>query len=424
MKHQAPRGTRDVLPADMPGWHYLEDIFESCCRAYGYEEIRTPIFEEVEVFTRSVGEDSDVVKKEMYSFTDRGGRHLALRPECTAGVARAYIEHGFHNLPQPVKLYYRGPMFRYDRPQAGRQRQFYQLGIELFGTTDPAADVEVIKFSAAFFEQVGFPRLELLLNSVGCSACRAPYQERLQKILAPRRAELCADCQKRLQTNPLRLLDCKISACRSALEGLPRLDDNLCEPCALHFAAVKSKLDLLGLAYTLDPLLVRGLDYYTHTAFEFVSKSLGTQNSLGGGGRYDDLIEVFGGPPTPGVGMAVGVERILLAMNKEGISWPAAALDGVYIAAETADLQEVGLQFLYRLRAAGLRAETDYMNRSLKARLKNAHRGKFRYTLILDGDTAAKGTWKIRDMALGEQRECSSAEEAASFLGAKAGGTV
>ncbi len=415
MKHKAPRGTKDVLPADMPAWHYLENVFEALCRAYGYAEIRTPIFEDVDVFIRSVGEKSDVVQKEMYTFTDRGGRRLALRPECTAGVSRAFIEHGFHNLPQPVKLYYRGPMFRYDRPQAGRQRQFYQMGIELFGSTDPGADVEVIKFTSAFFDRLGFKGLQLHLNSVGCRECRPPYQERLKKVVELRKAALCSDCQKRLQDNPLRLLDCKVPGCQAALQEVPRIDENLCASCAAHFEAVKTRLDLLQIDYFLDSHLVRGLDYYTHTAFEFVSRSLGSQDSLGGGGRYDDLIEAFEGPPTPGVGMAVGVERILLAMEKEGLSLPPAALEGVYIAAAPASMQNEGLLLLYRLREAGLRAEADYMGRSLKAMMKHAHRGKYRFVVILDEETGERGAWKIRDMSRGEQREYAY-EELLTFL--------
>ncbi len=405
MKNKAPRGTRDVLPADMPAWHYLENVFQKLCHVYGYSEIRTPIFEDVEVFTRSVGEESDVVAKEMYTFTDRGGRHLALRPECTAGVARAFIEHGFHNQPQPVKLYYLGPMFRYDRPQAGRQRQFYQMGIELFGSTAPAADVEVIKFTYDFFRQVGFDRLELHINSVGCRSCRPTYQEQLKTAIQPFASKLCADCRKRLETNPLRLLDCKSPGCQEASTDAPKIDQSLCQPCQSHYQEVKSKLDLLGIDYKPDPYLVRGLDYYTHTAFEFVSTKLGTQSSLGGGGRYDNLVEVCGGNPTPGVGMAVGVERILLAMGKEGISLPATGLEGVYVAAGTSALQEEGTKLLYRLRGAGIRAETDYMGRSLKSMMKNAHRGRFRYVVILDQETEDQGTWKIRDMGSGEQQK-------------------
>ncbi len=405
MKNKAPRGTKDVLPADIYRWHYIENVFVSLCYVYGYMEIRTPIFEDVEVFIRSVGEESDVVTKEMYTFTDRGGRFLALRPECTAGVSRAFAEHGLHNLPQPLKFYYMGPMFRYDRPQAGRQRQFYQMGIEIFGTTDPAADVEVITYTWDFFRKLGFTQLELHLNSVGCEKCRPPYLEHLKATFQPRASALCGECQKRLETNPLRVLDCKSSACRDVLADLPGIEGSLCESCKTHFEDVKRMLDWLEIDYILDPHLVRGLDYYTHTAFEFVSTKLGAQSSLGGGGRYDNLVEIIGGPPTPGVGMAVGVERILLAMEKEGISLPGTNPRGVFIAAETDAMQKEGIKLLYHIRNAGIRAETDYMSRSLKSKMKNAHRGNFRFVVILDRDAEENGIWKIRDMVSGEQRD-------------------
>lgn len=410
MKSKAPRGTRDILPGEAYKWHFLEGIFRDLCRVYNYAEIRTPVFEETEIFVRTVGEDSDVVNKEMYTFNDRGGRYLALRPEGTAGVARAYIENGFYNQPQPVKLYYYGPMFRYDRPQAGRQRQFYQMGIEIFGSSAPLADVEVIKFTADFFRKAGFNNLNLHLNSVGCRVCRPSYHESLRAFVKPKLSFFCRDCQRRAESNPMRLLDCKEEKCRELMEDPPRMEDFLCSSCRDHFEEVKKLLSSLNVPFELDPRLVRGLDYYTSTAFEFISPALGGHSSLGGGGRYDNLVEACGGPPTPGVGMAVGVERILLAMEKEGILLGEAALEGVFIAVEDPELFPEGLNFLYFLREAGLRAETDYMNRSLKAKMRFAHRQGFRYVVILGEEAKKERKFVLRDMEKKQQQELSFEE--------------
>jgi len=415
MSGKAPRGTRDILPKEAVGWHYLEEKFKQMCYIYNFQEIRTPIFEEKELFVRGVGEESDVVKKEMYTFKDRGERELALRPEGTAGVARAYIEHGLYNIPQPVKLFYYGPMFRYDRPQEGRQRQFYQMGIEIFGAGEPYVDVEVIKFTADFFSALGFKKLKLHINSVGCPQCRPRYEEKLKEFARDNLERLCKDCRNRTILNPLRLLDCKEESCRALMEGAPRLESYLCDSCSTHFNEVLKSLQRLNVSYIVDHHLVRGLDYYTKTAFEFISEEIGAQSSLGGGGRYDNLVKIFGGPPVPGVGMAVGVERILLALEREKL-WPAEdKLEGVFVAIDGAEQREEGLTMLYLLREKGLKADTDYLNRSLKAQMKFAHRNRFRYVIIFGKEEKLKNEVKLRDMLKGEQLELSY-EKALNFL--------
>jgi histidyl-tRNA synthetase len=412
---RAPRGTRDILPPEVMKWQLLEEKFREICLIYNFTEIRTPIFEEAELFARSAGEESDIVKKEMYIFRDRGNRELALRPEGTAGVTRAYLEHGWHQRSQPVKFYYFGPMFRYDRPQAGRQRQFYQMGIEIFGSKDPATDTEIIKFTADFFSKLGFRDLSLHINSVGCPQCRPAFQDQLISFVRDKVSLLCRDCQQRAHVNPLRLLDCKNESCRDVLQGSPRMDTYLCPPCREHFAAVLKLLPLLGISFNVDPWLVRGLDYYTNTAFEFISHALGSQGSLGGGGRYDHLVEDCGGPPVPGVGVALGVERILLAMEKEDL-WPKEEEPaGVFLAGADPNCREESLALLYRLRAEGFKVETDYLNRSLKAQMKYAHRHGFHYAVIFGKEEKLKQKVKLRDLLKGEQQELSP-EELVIFL--------
>lgn len=419
MVFKAPRGTRDMLPLESGKWNFLERKFRELCYSYNFAEIRTPVFEEAELFVRSAGEESDVVKKEMYIFNDRGGRELALRPEGTAGVVRAYLEHGLHNIVQPVKLFYYGPMFRYDRPQAGRQRQFYQMGIEIFGTKDPVSDLEVIKFTADFFSELGFKNLKLHLNSVGCPQCRPLFQKDLEEYARTKISLLCGDCRKRALSNPLRLLDCKTDSCREVMKDSPPINAYLCSSCKTQFEDVLKLLKALNISFYVDSGLVRGLDYYTNTAFEFLSYHFGSQNALGGGGRYDNLVEHCGGPQVPGVGMAVGVERILLALEKEELFPDKDLPEGVYLAVESTDLWEERLNLLYSLREKGYRVETDYLNRSLKAQMKFANRNNFRFVIILGMEGKSKGIVKLRDMANGEQVELSF-EKIPAFLREKA----
>ncbi|NMA92464.1 MAG: histidine--tRNA ligase [Firmicutes bacterium] len=409
MEFRAPRGTRDILPSEIGRWQHLESCFQELCRLHGFEEIRTPLFEHTELFSRSVGEESDIVSKEMYTFLDRGGRQVTLRPEGTAPVVRAYLQRGLASQPQPVKLYYYGPMFRYDRPQAGRYRQFHQVGVEMYGAGTPAADLEVISLCTSFFNRLGVNGAELQLNSVGCSRCRPPYRERLVSFLKPREELLCADCRRRHRENPLRVLDCKRPGCRRAITGAPLLAEYLCRECSEHFLALLRLLDRSNIPYRENPYLVRGLDYYTRTAFEFVPREGNDSGSLGGGGRYDDLVEYCGGPATPAVGVALGVERILLAMGEpEGDRYS----PGVYIACapgeEEAEVEALSLA--RELRDLGVVAEPELTGRSLRGQLKLANRKGYRRVIIIGPRELEQGLFTLRDMVGGSQREYSRSD--------------
>ncbi|MCL6557338.1 MAG: histidine--tRNA ligase, partial [Firmicutes bacterium] len=311
-----PRGTADILPADAEKWRYVEDIFRRVCLEYNYGEVRTPVFEHTELFERGVGDTTDIVEKEMYTFRDRGDRSVTLRPEGTAPVVRAYLENNLQAGTQPVKLYYMGPMFRYDKPQAGRYRQFHQLGAEVLGSDDPAVDAELMAMVMDFYGRLGLTQLELHINSVGCPQCRSVLRARLQDFFHPVRDQLCINCRGRLAKNPLRVLDCKLEKCNQLAGGAPTTLDCLCGDCGSRFAKVKNYLDRLGIPYRVNGRLVRGLDYYTHTAFEVMAPGIGAQSSIGGGGRYNGLVEVCGGPPTPGVGFAAGMDRIALVLSQ------------------------------------------------------------------------------------------------------------
>ncbi len=398
----APRGTTDILPAEARRWAGLESAMREVFARYGYGEIRTPIFEHTELFARGIGEDTDVVEKEMYSFEDRGERSLTLRPEGTAGAVRAYLERRLDTEPQPVKLWYAGPMFRYERPQAGRARQFHQLGAECIGTEDPAADVEVIAMVAALFRRLGLTKYELHLNSIGCPECRPAYVRKLRAALEPVRGSLCKSCQDRFERNTLRVLDCKRESCRELTKDAPVILDSLCRDCDGHFAQVRRYLDELAIPYVINTRLVRGLDYYTRTVFEFLSPHLGAQDALGGGGRYDGLVETLGGPPTPAVGFAAGMERILLAT--EGLDQPETASVDAYVATLGDAGRRVGVVLAERLRRVGLRVELDYMERSLRAQMRQANRLGAKSVLIIGDDEAAAGTVQLRDMESGAER--------------------
>lgn len=414
-----PRGTADVLPTEKIKWKKITETFRALCSLYGYQELCTPIFEYTELFKRTVGETTDVVEKEMYIFEDRAKRSLALRPEGTAPVVRAFLENSLYHYPRPVKLAYLGPMFRYGRPQAGRLRQFFQLGIEALGAGDPTLDAEVVAFAQDFFRRLGLKNtVTLQLNSVGCPRCRPPYREKLQAYLALQKEKLCPTCRNRYLSNPLRVLDCKEASCQAAITGAPLITDYLCPECKEHFQAVREYLDLLSLPYTLNPHLVRGLDYYTNTAFEFEYPALGAQKALGGGGRYNGLVEECGGPPTPGLGLSFGLERVLLALEKERAPLPLPAPCEVFLAVATPKAKGKALQLLQSLREAGIRAEKDYLDRSLKAQLRAASRLEAKYVLILGQEELAQGVVSIREMKTGNQEEVKQ-EEVISYLGAK-----
>lgn len=384
---RAPRGTHDVLPDEQPAWAYVLESFRELCERFGYEPITTPTIEHTELIERTSGGGSDIVQKELYTFEDRSGRSLSLRPEATAPVARAYLEHGLHRRPQPVKTYLVGPMFRYDRPQRGRYREFWQLNVEAIGSDDPALDAELIHLYDELVRRLGIKRYWLDLNSIGDRECRPVYLERLNGWLDAHPELLTPDVIQKRETSALRVFDVKDQVVRAALEGAPKIGESLCEECRRHFDQVLEYLDAYGVAYRLAPALVRGLDYYTRTTFEFLGEALGAQDSICGGGRYDYLVEEIGGPPTPGVGWAAGVERLVLQLQEDrGHAQTNAGVD-VFLVHEGADRRDA-VRTLAELRAAGLSVDIDYAGRSLAGQIKHANRLAPRYVVILDGDLA------------------------------------
>lgn len=400
---RAPRGTRDVLPGEVHKWLYVEDMFRKVCKSFGYGEIRTPLFEHTELFQRGVGETTDIVQKEMYTFEDRGGRSITLKPEGTAPVVRAFIDHKMHAEAQPIKLYYITPCFRYERPQSGRLRAFHQFGIEVFGTEETTVDAEVIAVAMVFFEKLGLEGLELRINSVGCLKCRREYNEILRKYLGEKLPELCETCNTRYHTNPLRIIDCKDEKCQKALEDVPLMLDYLCDECRQHFDNLKQNLDLLNLEYIVDPKIVRGLDYYTKTAFEIVSKDIGAQGTVCGGGRYDGLIKECGGDDTPGIGFGLGIERLILTMESQGVSFDKLGNMDLYVANIGDEAARKAFEMVYKLRMLGVSAECDHMNRSLRAQMKYADKLQVKYTLVLGDEEIEKGTGFLKDMQTGEK---------------------
>lgn len=400
-----PRGTNDILPGQVEKWLFIEDTMRQLCREYNYKEIRTPLFEHTELFVRGVGETTDIVEKEMYTFKDRGGRSITLRPEGTAPVVRAYLENKLSSGPQPVKLYYIGPMFRYDRPQAGRYRQFHQLGVEVFGSHHPGVDAEVMAMAMEFYTRVGLKNMELHVNSVGCSQCRPRLREKLQEYFRPRLDELCSNCRERFDRNPLRIIDCKNFRCQEVGVEAPTTIECLCRDCRQHFETVCKHLELLHIPYIINNKLVRGLDYYTHTAFEIMAPDIGAQSSVGGGGRYNGLIEACGGPSIPGIGYALGMERIILAMDRQGVEVEASPGPDVFVAVFTPEDKPKAFEMLFKLRREGISADQDYQNRSLKAQMKYASKIKARYTLLLGGDELKRGAAILREMDTGNQEE-------------------
>ncbi|MDK2820153.1 MAG: histidyl-tRNA synthetase [Clostridia bacterium] len=400
-----PRGTEDILPENISGWYLLEATARELSYLYGYREIRTPIFEHTEIFNRGVGDTTDIVEKEMYTFKDRGGRELTLRPEGTASVVRAFLEHRMDAQGLPVKLFYLGPMFRYGRPQAGRLRQFHQFGVEAFGSMDPGLDAEVIALAMNFYRALGLEDLELHLNSVGCPECRAKYREELKGYLEPYLKELCNTCQGRFERNPLRIFDCKSSVCQEIVAKAPTVVLSLCEDCSDHFKRVQGYLETLGIDFILDEHLVRGLDYYTKTAFEIMVKGIGAQSSIGGGGRYDGLVENLGGKSVPGIGFGLGLERVLLTLQAQGKDLPQINKIEVMVVTVGADLNKEAVRLLANLRAAGFKADKDYLERSLKAQMKYANRCKARIALILGEEEFKRGKVLVRDLETGSQEE-------------------
>ena len=403
--YKAVRGTQDVLPADSGKWQYMEQTALSIAQDFGYREIRTPVFEQTALFQRSVGETTDVVQKEMYTFLDKGERSVTLRPEGTAGAARAALEHGLLAGALPVKTSYVTSCYRYEKPQAGRLREFHQFGVEMAGAASHVADAQVIGVAKAVFDALGVTGLRLELNSIGCPECRARYHEALKAYFASHLGELCETCRDRLERNPMRILDCKSPVCSAIAKDAPKVLDYICGDCRAHFEGLKKDLDAMGVAYTVNPTIVRGLDYYTRTVFEFVATGIGAQGTVCGGGRYDGLIELLGGAPTPSVGFAMGLERLLLVMEQQGCEFPPERSCTIYIGSmgEAASLKAVELAA--GLRAEGFWAECDSVGRSVKAQMKYADKLGAKYSCIIGDNELAEGRARVKRMDTGEAAE-------------------
>ncbi len=402
---QKPYGTNDILPGYTEKWQYIESVARETAALYGFGEIRFPTIEYTELFQRGVGDTTDVVQKEMYTFDDREeGRSISLRPEGTASVARSVIENGLYGGTMPLRLYYIINCFRHEKPQAGRYREFYQFGVELFGATSAAADAQIIALGAAFLRRLGLPFI-LRLNSIGCKKCRADYQRALVEYFSAHRDKLCDSCKTRLERNPLRLLDCKSEICSEIAKDAPKTTDYLCDDCAQHYNELLATLDGMGIEYVSDPKIVRGLDYYSRTVFEYQFTGIGAQNALGGGGRYDGLIESVGGPSLPGIGFAMGINRLILAMEQTGASYPEQPKPTLYIAALGAPAMRRAAVLAQQLREQGVRAESDIVGRSLKAQMKYAGKSGFRYTLMIGDSELETGRAFLRNMEQSEQTE-------------------
>ncbi len=405
--YKAPRGTADILPEEQGYWRYIEDKAVALCRLYGYQRLDTPAFEDAGLFARSIGESTDIVTKEMYTFKDRSGNTLALRPEGTAPVCRAYLEHGLDNLPQPVKLYYLAAIFRYERPQAGRYRQHYQFGFEAIGDADPALDAEVIEMAWQFFKSLGLDHLFLYINSIGCKVCRRGYLNSLKSYYSAHIAGLCLDCKTRVERNPLRLLDCKKPSCHDVAAAAPKSLEHLCQDCGTHFEAVRKYLDILKLPFEVNHRLVRGLDYYTKTVFEFQPLDQGAQNAVGGGGRYDDLIQELGGKPTPAVGFAAGMERVVLNLKRRKILVPHVPAPKVFVAYLGNEAKLEAIRLASALRKDGVAVLMATGDKSLKAQLRQANSIGTSYVAIVGEEEVKSQAVTLRNMSTGEQQVVS-----------------
>jgi len=399
---KAIRGFNDILPSEIGRWQFVEETAREVFEGFGFSEIRIPIIERTELFSRGIGEATDIVEKEMYTFTDRSGNSLTLRPEATASMARAYLEHQIYSFDPVAKLYCIGPMFRYERPQKGRYRQFYQIDAEVFGVENPMVDAEVILMLIHFLSRVGLEKLELQINSLGCRDCRPHYREELKNFLTKKSFQLCEDCQRRLHTNPLRIFDCKVETCQEAIADAPQVIHFICDECQKHFDKVKEYLGMAGLAFILNPRMVRGLDYYTRTAFEVVSYQLGSQNAVTGGGRYDNLFQEIGGLDVPGIGFAIGMERLvsLLPKEKEFIQYPS-----LFIAALGEETYREAYRLVNQLHLEGIRAELDYEGKSLKSQMRRADKLKAQYVLIMGEEELKRGKAVLRNMGTKFQEE-------------------
>ena len=403
MLTNAPKGTKDMMPDQAYKWHYIEKAFTEICRKYGFDEIRTPVFEHTELFQRGVGDTTDIVQKEMYTFQDYGKRSITLKPEGTSPVVRAYTEHKLYAGVQPTKLYYNIPCFRYEKPQSGRLREFHQFGVETFGTADMMADAEIISLAYDFLQELGITDIELRINSVGCPHCRKKHREALREFLKPKYDQLCDICKDRFDRNPMRIIDCKSPVCHELVQGAPMMIDYMCDDCADAFEQLKSNLDAMGIEYTVDPGIVRGLDYYTKTAFEFVTTKIGAQGTVCGGGRYDHLVEEIGGPATPGVGFGLGKERLLLTMEACGVEIPEPAGADVFIAVMGDEAKAAGLKLMRELRQNGLAVQMDIMGRNIKNQFKYANRIHASKTVVIGQDELENDSFTIKNMETSEQ---------------------
>ncbi len=410
MAYESVRGMRDILPDEADYWTKLEATIREIARRFNYREIRPPLVEHTELFSRGIGAATDVVNKEMYTFPDKKGRSLTLRPEATASVVRSYIEHGMTTQDPFQKLYYIGPMFRYEKPQKGRSRQFHQYGVEAIGSLDPALDVEVISLAWSLMDKLGLGGLSLRLNSIGCADDHKRYRDALREHFAPHIDSMCEDCQRRYEENPLRILDCKNKICQPYIADAPGSAEHLCDDCADHFNKVKSLLDQLGLDYVVDPHLVRGLDYYTRTVFELTSRDLGAQDALLGGGRYDDLVKMIGGPDTPGVGFAGGMERLVLVLKEREERGIERRID-LFLATLGDAGRALALNLANDLRRQGLAVDLDYRGRSFRKQMTQANKLSARYLLVLGDDEAASKVGKLKDMDSGEETEVGLSEQ-------------
>lgn len=406
------KGFNDILPGEVRKWQHVEQTARKVFELYGFSEIRVPVLEKTELFARSIGDATDIVEKEMYSFTDKGGNNITLRPEGTAGVIRSFIEHKLHAADSVAKLYYMGQMFRYERPQKGRYRQFHQIGVEVAGVADPKIDAQVLTMLCHFFSELGLDEPRLQINSLGCHECRPEYRRKLREFLSGRLDRLCDDCKRRYETNPLRALDCKSAGCKEATEGAPSVLDHLCEGCAEHFAATRRHLEAAGTGYEINPRMVRGLDYYTRTTFELVTGLLGSQSAVAAGGRYDRLIEELGGPAIPGIGFALGVERVVLLLDREGY----ATRPDLFIASHGGPAGDEAFRLMCRLQRLGVSVEMDYEGKSLKSQMRRADKFNARFTLIIGEDELAGGKAAVKNMDLGVQQDVELQPEQIAYV--------
>jgi histidyl-tRNA synthetase len=405
-----PKGTKDVLPEESYKWHYIENKVREITETFGYREIRTPVFECTELFLRGVGDTTDIVNKEMYTFLDKGERSMTLKPEGTAGVARSFVENALVNGVQPTKMYYLTPVFRYEKPQAGRLREHHQFGVELYGSYSPYADVEVISLVKEFFNRLGLKEVALNINSIGCPTCRAEYAKALKEYFFSHKAELCPTCLERLDRNPLRVLDCKVEGCKKIAENAPCVLDYLCGECKTHFGKVCDTLKFLGIEFTVNPKIVRGLDYYTGTVFEFVSTAIGSQGTVCGGGRYNNLVEEIGGSGVPAVGFGMGIERLIMVMENAKLSFGEEKKPVLYIAPVGEKQYALAQKITAELRSKNIAAQTDIMEKSLKAQMKYADKCGFEYVAVIGDEEVANNSVILKNMLTKEQRQMSLTE--------------